>query len=159
MIKANGYIGAVLGLGLLLTACNNSDGGGADVAEADLVGKWVVNSEHEKGWTKTTPPGGATVTKNIDTTTTYTGAYSLEFKADKTMSVTLGVVVPGTWSVSGNTVTAITNFFGVSDTAKVKVTIDGKVGTFVSEDVGVENDPDEGKIETDITTTIKATKQ
>lgn len=159
MSRTKAITAGIFGLGLMFAGCNSTDGGGAAITEADLQGKWTITTTHEKGTEKTTE-GGQTTTKNVDTTTTMPAGSSIEFKADKTLAITMGFPITGTWKLSGaNTVTTIVSFFGLAaDTSDMTVTISGTQGTFVSHDVDTEEDGG-ATIVSDLVTTIKATKQ
>lgn len=160
MSRTKALMAGIFGLGLLLAACNSTDGGGgAPITEADLQGKWTITTMHQKGTRKITPAGGATTTANVDTTTTMPAGSSIEFKADKSLAISMGFPMTGTWKLSGtNTVTTIVSFLGEADTSDMTATISGNQGTFVSHDV---DSDDFGGVmtEEDLMTTVKATKQ
>lgn len=158
MSRIKALTAGIFGLGLLLAACDSTDGGGA-ITESDLQGKWTVTSMHQKGTRKTTPTGGTPSTKNVDTTTTMPAGSSIEFMANKSLAISMGFPMTGTWKLSGaNTVTTIVSFLGQADTSVMTATISGNQGTFVSHDV--DSDDFGGvKTEDDFMTTVKATKQ
>ncbi len=143
MRKGMVWMAGCLGLGLLLVACDSSTGA---ATEADVVGIWKVTSSHDKGW-RIDAEG---VKVDVDEDDSSAIGNTLEFKADGTLAYNVGFDVTGKWSMSGNTLTTLITVFGYTDTTANTVTISGKEGTFVSHDV------DE---ETDIVTTVKATKQ
>jgi hypothetical protein len=143
MRKAMVWMAGCLGLGLLLMACESSTGSGTD---ADVVGTWKITSAHDKGW-RLDDDGNK---QDVDEDDSSQIGGTRQFNADHTLAFDVGFQVTGTWSVSGNTLTTLITVFGFTDTSTSTVTIDGKEGTFVSHDVDAE---------TDIVTTLKATKQ
>jgi hypothetical protein len=131
-----------LGLGLLLMACDSSTNSGS----TDIVGTWKVTSAHVKGWRL----DGEGKKQDVDEDDSSQIGNTLEFKANKTFAYDIGFDVTGTWSISGNTLTTLITAFGFTDTTRSTVTIDGKEGTFVFNEVDVD---------VDIVTTRKATRQ
>lgn len=142
-------------LALVMGGCNG--GAGSDGGDLDLVGVWVLNSMHEKGTRKTTV-NGTTTTANVDSTTVAPAGWTMEFKADNSFTSKNIITVNGTWSASGNKVTTVMTAFGQTDTTVMSVSIDGKVGTFVSHETDV-NSFGGTTVAEDLTLTVKATKQ
>lgn len=157
----------VFALGLFLTGCNSS-GGGAAVAEGDLVGKWVMNKSVTIGSFKVTTNGETKTTPMSDTSVYTDATYYVDLKTDKTYTANypstggLGKVAPaaaplenGTWSVSGNVLTTIS---ADKDTSALSTTISGNAGTFVTV---MDNKYNSGTTiyETHLDITMTATKQ
>jgi hypothetical protein len=134
---------------LVLGACESStNAGGGTLTEAALVGKWNIASQQSKGW-ETDDAGNR---KDVDTLETYpSGLNAVEYKSDKTFSVSLGgVSIGGTWSIKGDSLITVTSFLGLSLPSSDHVVINGKEGVFTSHEVDTEQD---------LVVTKKATKQ
>jgi hypothetical protein len=161
MISNHKFTNAILGMGLLVVACNNTESDSNTLSAGAVIGIWKGVSRHKKGTETTTMPGQAPVTENQDFTNVFPPDSTLEFKADGTLSMNFDVATVGTWSISGNKLTTITSlpfFLDTKDTSVYAVTITGKEGVFVQTDTRTYDHPDM-KLERNMVTTLKATKQ
>ena len=167
-------VSGLLGLGLLLAACNGG-GGATAVNEADLIGKWLIRSDVSTGYMRITDANGAEVLKlDLGDTNTYTGStYYFDFKADHTYTANTPEYTEeplpkrafrqpesGTWSVSGANLTLIGSETGetMKDTVTVEAVIDGANATFTLS-IDEKQTSAEGGMEMKLDAAMKAVKE
>jgi hypothetical protein len=161
---------------LLFSGCNEGGDGVVAVSKEDLIGRWSFTSMHMTTRTSVTS-NGRTESFKEDTTVSLAGMnHYAQFNQDLTFSSDIPLqslgwskrsasafAVAGTWSVTGNTITAIPS--GDLDTLAMAAVVSGNSGTFtlVNESTGViEINSEEmaggGTYTTTITSAITATK-